>query len=87
MRITYLYHILCNYFCLVFLFFRIFHDEIIRRVLTRIRKKVFRMTPFPPAVTIISVILCLLKALVRTVNSSLRGWKGHLTGVGWGVCP
>ena len=59
LRITYLYHIFCNYFCLVFLFFflRIFHDKIVRRVLTRIRKKVFRMTLFPPAVTMIGVIL------------------------------
>ena len=46
--------------------------------MTRIRKKLFRMTLFPLAVTMISFILCLLKALVRKVNSSLRGWKGHL---------
>ena len=40
------------------------------------------MTLFPPAVTMISFILCLLKALVRKVNSSLRGWKGHLDAAG-----
>ena len=34
-----------------------FNDKIVRRVLTRIRKKVFRMTLFPPGVTMISVIL------------------------------